>query len=251
MRSFFGLTPSVPLALAIAFSACGGNVSEHGEQGGTPGVGQNETGGANTGGRGAISTGGLVSSGGVPATGGAGPTEGGCCNLLACPNGDQLLMGSSCPAGWECYAHQSCCTQVMCGRRSATCTALPTCDPGDRAIMGECPPSPTCYSRTLCDTTIHCVSESGVGGEGGAGGAACDPAAEYNRKYAATDLRTCTLIDFACPETVRMFQNDCGCGCEQPATCPRFVDCAPRVDTRPMDPLCGDSAACPYTVRAY
>jgi hypothetical protein len=263
MRSFARLASFALVLSTLGFSACGGNVGDSGDTGGSSGAGNPQSGGqavsgrASTGGRsgstgGVMATGGTVGAGGAIATGGAAPTMGGCCNLLACPSGHQLVMNGTCPAGSECYLYQSCCQQVMCARPAATCNAIPVCDAGDHEITGECPPSViACYSRTLCGTTIRCISESGAGGEGGAGGATCEPAAEYNRKYVATNPSTCQLIDYACPPATQGFQNACGCGCEQPGSCPEFVDCAPRVDTRPPDPLCADSGACPYTTRAY
>ena len=243
MRSLARLASFSLFVSTLGFSACGGSVSDSGEQGGSAGFGRPDTGGQ------AVSGG--ASTGGRSATGGAGPTMGGCCNLLACPSGHTLVLNGTCPAGSECYVYQSCCQQVTCARPVVTCDAIPVCDAGDRQISGECPPSVQCYSRTLCGTTINCVSESGAGGAGGAGGASCDPAVEYNRKYVTTRPATCALIDYACPASTLMFQNECGCGCEQPASCPEWVDCAPRVDMRPPDPLCADSGACPYTQRAY
>jgi hypothetical protein len=221
MRSSAWLASFALVLPTLGFSACGGNVGDSGDTGGSSGAGnpqsggQAVSGGASTGGR-SGSTGGAIATGGLVGAGGA------------------IATGGTATGG------------------TATCNAIPVCDAGDHEISGECPPSVVaCYSRTLCGTTIRCISESAGGGEGGAGGSSCDPATEYNRKYVTTNPSSCLLIDYACPPTTEAFQNGCGCGCEQPASCPEFVDCAPRVDTRPPDPLCADSGACPYTTRAY
>jgi hypothetical protein len=197
------------------------------------------------------------------ATGGTAPSSGGCCALLACPSGSKLIGNQDeCPAGTECFEAISCCEKVRCVRALVTCNAIPVCDAGDKEIMGECPLSLVCYSRTLCGTTINCISgKSGTGGAGsggnggsagaaGAGGGKCNPATEFNREYVATNPKTCMLIDYACPANTKGFGNECGCGCEQPSTCPEFVDCAPSSNLEPPDPLCNSPGTCPYTLRA-
>jgi hypothetical protein len=35
------------------------------------------------------------------------------------------------------------------------------------------------------------------------------------------------VIDFICPQNTTMFQNSCGCGCEQGLGCPDWFDCMP------------------------
>jgi hypothetical protein len=56
---------------------------------------------------------------------------------------------------------------------------------------------------------------------------ACDPDAEWNRDYISNDLLTCASIDFACPENTEYFSTTCGCGCEQSAKCPQYINCMP------------------------
>ena len=174
--------------------------------------------------------------------------------------------------GFECYTNTICCSTVWCAHPQSQCTAVPVCNPGDSQLMGACPPNQSsCYSRTACGTTIHCVTPSGTGGApgsggstgsggtsgsagaagaGGEGGGACDPPNEPDRKYVATTPNQCALIDFVCPAHTWYFGNDCGCGCEQDATCPDYVDCMPGPG--PSNPLCSgtEAARCPYTIRA-
>ncbi len=137
----------------------------------------------------------------------------------------------------------------------AQCDAAPVCDSGDEALMGPCPPNLSCYTRTLCGTTLYCLHrETGSGGAagsggagGGGGGSACSPMEEYYRHYVSTTPETCLLIDYSCPAGTRYFGNDCGCGCEQPTSCPEWVNCQPGQDR--VSALC-NSEECPYTVRA-
>jgi hypothetical protein len=76
----------------------------------------------------------------------------------------------------------------------------------------------------------------------------CDSQLEYNRHYVSTDPKQCMLIDYVCPQQTTQFGNQCGCGCEQDSSCPRYVDCMPGPSV--SDPLCAADSRCPYTVRA-
>jgi hypothetical protein len=127
---------------------------------------------------------------------------------------------------------------------------MPSCNLGDTQLADACPPEYTCYSRTLCGTTIYCISEvldldAGAPRDGGS----CDPALEPDRQYVGTSPAECSVILFACPVNTNYFGNACGCGCEQDASCPEWVDCMPPA----TDPLCTTEgrAKCPYTRVAY
>lgn len=122
-----------------------------------------------------------------------------------------------------------------------------TCNPGDTEISGPdaCPPGASCYSNTICCSTVWCArAEAGDGGS-------CDPSAEYNRSYVGSSPAECALIDFMCPPNTTYFGNACGCGCEQASTCPEWVDCMPGPGT--LNPLCTTEghAMCPYTKLAF
>jgi hypothetical protein len=75
----------------------------------------------------------------------------------------------------------------------------------------------------------------------------CDPATEFNRKYVGTPEQ-CMLIRFVCETGTSYFSNECGCGCEQPADCPEWINCmpGPKVST-----CSADRARCPFSQVAY
>ncbi len=76
----------------------------------------------------------------------------------------------------------------------------------------------------------------------------CDPSKEPNRKYVAHSPEQCMLVRYACEPNTVGFSNACGCGCEQPATCPAFINCMPG----PGPSSCAaDRARCPYTPVAF
>ena len=100
----------------------------------------------------------------------------------------------------------------------------------------SCPPNTVatercfqCGPNDTCEIVEHaCLPTSCV-----AGGAiacpteecTCDPSAEWYRSYVTTDASQCALIDYSCPGNTIPFSNDCGCGCEQDVTCPRWFFC--------------------------
>jgi hypothetical protein len=75
----------------------------------------------------------------------------------------------------------------------------------------------------------------------------CDPAKEWYRNYVGKSPQQCAVIDFVCPANTTYFANDCGCGCQQSATCPQWFDCMPP---SPCDPA-KIKAECPYSGIAY
>jgi len=133
------------------------------------------------------------------------------------------------------------------------CLAIPICNDEETEISGPdaCPPSATCRELSVCCSTIWCATSVGSGGTGGSGGvASCDPEREHDRVYAGDSPEACMVIRWPCPLNAEWFSNACGCGCEQSADCPEFVDCMPGPDPRPgcsADEL----ARCPYTHVAF
>jgi hypothetical protein len=97
---------------------------------------------------------------------------------------------------------------------------------------------------------IYPVWDSGVPAIDGGGPGSCNPSTEYYRNYVGLNQSQCAVIDFGCPINTTGFSNACGCGCQQRAGCPEWVNCMPS--NVPMNPYCSDAgrAQCPYTKRA-
>jgi hypothetical protein len=112
------------------------------------------------------------------------------------------------------------------------------CDDGDTLTNATCADTTNgCYTMGYCGLSITCTKPS----------VACDRAAQYNRSYTEADVSRCSSIKFECVAGTQPFSDSCGCGCEQPATCPRYVDCMPGGTS---DPLCSNATSCPFTLRA-
>jgi hypothetical protein len=249
---------------AAGADASGGNASGGNASGGNA-SGGNASGGNASGGS-SIATGGN-SLGGAPANGGmslggAGTGTGGiiCCAATpSCQPGEQQIRSTAarreswleredCPADAGCYKSEICCSSVWCARALSECTARPVCRSGDLELSGPCPGS-ECYSRSVCGFTIHCLPSSRAGGAPSE--EECDPALEPDRNYVAKTPATCAVIDFACPAYTTYFANDCGCGCEQGASCPDSVNCIPGPQGQDALCLAIGFERCPYTLRIY
>jgi hypothetical protein len=168
----------------------------------------------------------IPGAGGAPGSGGAVPGAGG----VIPGSGGGSGSGGAGPASGGAFGGS--------GGAQVCCLALATCQFGDTQINGpsDCPAGAECYSNSICCTTVWCIRTT-----------TCNPAAEYNRNYVGSSPSQCAVIDFVCPAYTTYFSNQCGCGCEQDASCPQYVDCMPG---GPVDPLCA-SNNCPYTLRAY
>ena len=128
------------------------------------------------------------------------------------------------------------------GGDGVCCLAMPVCNAGDVQISSQssCPANAQCYPLSICCSQIWCAKTLDAG--------ACNPSAEYFRHYVSSSATQCQVIDYACPANTTMFGNACGCGCQQETSCPQYVDCMPGPTT--ADPLCSDTARCPYSIRA-
>jgi len=218
------------LVLSAAVS-CGGSYvgNEDGDTGGSTATG------GQTGAGGNAETGGAsAETGGEPGTGGEGPA---CCLAEAiCDEGDlQIESEADCPIGGECYSSTICCSTVWCMEAQALCDAIPTCLEGETEVP-ECPEGSSCVKRALCGTVIICEGPTVV----------CDVAESVHVHWVAHSAQECQTIDYECPEYTTAFSNECGCGCQQPDTCPESIDCEPGGT---VDPLC-NSEECPYSPRA-
>jgi hypothetical protein len=121
------------------------------------------------------------------------------------------------------------------------CNAMPVCGSGEVQVssVAACPSNAQCRSVSICCTTIWCARTDDAG--------ACNPTTEYNRHYVSTGQ--CETIDYACPANTTMFGNACGCGCQQDASCPQYVDCEPGTGT--LAPMCSNYNQCPYSTRLF
>jgi hypothetical protein len=211
--------------------AVGGSTGGSGAVGGSTG-GSGAVGGS-TGGTGAVggSMGGTGAVDPVGGSAGAGASGGFAGSLICCTaaptcgaNEQEISGPAACPPGAMCHAVSVCCSTIWCASEVSQCDAVPSCDEGDTTLEGPCPPDVACYSRSLCGSTVWCIDE-------------CNPETEFNRSYIGADPRECLLLDFACGGGTSHFQNECGCGCEQDASCPETFYCEPpAMDTAEAAP---------------
>jgi hypothetical protein len=202
--------------------AVGGSTAGSGAVGGATG-GSGAVGGS-TGGTGAVGgsmggSGAVGAVGGVAGTGASGGFGGSviCCTAApTCGVNEQEISGpAACPPGAMCHAVSVCCSTIWCATEVGQCDAYPTCDEGDTTLEGPCPPDTSCYTRSLCGSTVWCIDE-------------CNPETEYNRNYTSEAPEQCRgQVGALCPTGLAYFENDCGCGCEQDATCPEAFYCQP------------------------
>jgi hypothetical protein len=194
----------------------GGSGAVGGSTGGTGAVGGSTGGtgavGGSTGGTGAVG-GSVGGSAGTGASGGSGGSMICCTAEPVCGLNEQQISGpAACPPGAMCHAVSACCSTIWCATEVSQCDAYPTCDEGDTTLDGPCPPNVACYTRSLCGSTVSCID-------------ACDPQTEYNRNYVSEDPQCREQVGLICPIGLAHFENDCGCGCEQDATCPEVFHC--------------------------
>jgi hypothetical protein len=124
------------------------------------------------------------------------------------------------------------------------CAMPPLCVTGCTEVCGCCPCGDgTTETRNgiLYVCTGGCYAPSVDAGT-------CDPAKEtHQRNYVATSPAQCMAVRFACAANTTMFQNACGCGCEQDPSCPDWFDCMPPA---PCDEQ-QIHAKCPFSGIAY
>ncbi len=162
------------------------------------------------------------------------------CTTMACVTclheGQSYPPGSSFPAGDGCNT----CTCDEMGNVGCTEMACPSCEYlGQTYSVGdEFPAGDGCNTCTC-----------GAGGNVGCTKIACvcDPATEWHREYVALSPAECAVIDYTCPPNTTPFANDCGCGCEQSATCPEYFDCMPP-STCDIPQI---EADCPYSTIVF
>ncbi|WP_437319146.1 hypothetical protein [Sorangium sp. So ce385] len=151
------------------------------------------------------------------------------CNACICdPSGSgnvecSTIACEGCAPGEELPMDDGCNTCRCDADGIAVCTAVLCYDgcfyEGSIYEVGEAFPSIDGCNTCTCaaDGSVACTERA----------CACDPEAEWWRSYAGDSPETCQLIDFVCPDTTAYFQNACGCGCEQDASCPPSFNCMP------------------------
>lgn len=87
--------------------------------------------------------------------------------------------------------------------------------------------------------------------------AACDPStSDHRREYlthavdGGTRLATsteCATLVIDCGGVASMFRNACGCGCEQPASCPEVFNCRGAKPGGPSCDVMKMTEACPFS----
>ncbi len=251
MNHRFALAALVTAGLLVA---CAGTVqTDPNANGGAPATGGASTGGAMTGG---ASTGGIDGgidggmgvggSAAMPGTGGSGASNCalvgvaappfcslGCnaeCGCGACVEGEVADMGgvkSQCVGG--CWAPVD-----------GVCKGVD----GQLHRVGESFAAPDGCNSCSCSSngSILCTEMACP---------ACDPKLDSPPKnYLATELAKCLTLKFACPTNTTSFQNDCGCGCQQSAACPAWIDCMPGGADSQCSALDAFKQKCPFSTIA-
>jgi von Willebrand factor type C domain len=143
------------------------------------------------------------------------------CTKLACPQGQCSHEGYFHAPGtsWQSFDQCDSCTceaggMAICSDNGACTTCYYA---GALHQSGDTFPSiDGCNNCTCDDGGIACTEIA----------CPCDPAKEWWRSYIGGP-GDCAVIDFDCAAPTNAFENECGCGCEQPAWCPQVFDCQP------------------------
>lgn len=222
--------PWTLLLLALLAVACGGSTSSDGGSGGVAGDG----GSADT----------CWYGGKQYAIGASFLAEDGCntcscslegvgCTLMACATGCHYNGQDYQP--FESFVAKDGCNECTCeptGEVSCTNMACtPDCVYGGKPYaVGEAFPSLDGCNQCHCaaPSVVSCTTSYCM----------CDPKSEWWRHYVATDLQTCAVIDFGCPDHTTGFENQCGCGCQQELSCPQWLDCTPPANCAELVKKC-------------
>ncbi|HEY3498446.1 MAG TPA: hypothetical protein VGK73_27320 [Polyangiaceae bacterium] len=207
----------------------GGSKGGSGNRGGSDpgGSGGTGTGGTGTGGTGTAGTAGTGTAGSAGSAG-----SGQCLAFPTCLPGERQVPDPSyCLPGEPCIERSICGFTIWC-TSPVQCTAVPVCDEGDTPLMGPCPPDASCYERTVCGSTLWCLDLT------------CDPETEYNRQYLFSSCNVADWPGCTLPNTT-VFENECGCGCEQDPLCPQHLGCYVAGGPLPADSAPAEAPANP------
>lgn len=227
--------------------ACGGNIADGtgtarpGPSDGGLGMGGSSAGGSSGGSGGAVGGSAGVGAGGIDCSNvGCGPpyvcTEGcsapcGCC---PCAEGAlQTIGGVSYVCSGGCYAPP---IPPVDGGGAPCVFGGITYRDGQTFRAGDGCNTCVCSGGAAACTNKACQ---------------CNPASEtHQRSYVGKSPSECAVIDFSCPANTTMFENACGCGCEQGVGCPDFFDCQPSPGVPPCDTN-QIKTQCPYSGIAF
>ncbi len=151
------------------------------------------------------------------------------CTLMACLDSGMAPVctfgGQSYPASAEFPAGDGCNTCTCMPDGQVGCTTM-ACAPGCVQAGQTYPVGATFPALDQC-AQCTCLPDLTITCQDSAESCPCDPATEWWRDYVATSPSACATIKYGCPENTKGFQNTCGCGCEQDASCPEYFDCMP------------------------
>ena len=156
------------------------------------------------------------------------------CSIGGCTNEQCSYEGFFHEPGDTWLSNDQCtsCTCVAGG--NSECVSGVTCTTcyytGELHQSGESFPSVDGCNTCTCDGGGVACTEIAC---------ACNPEGEWYRDYVG-DPESCQVIDYVCPDGTTSFFNECGCGCEQPTSCPKAFDCMPpsACDIQSLQQLC-------------
>jgi len=218
----------VAAVLLLSAVGCGGSVRGDGGGGSEAGAAAGHAGAPHSdpgaGGAGGASPG----SAGSPSPGSSGAGSDGSCLL-----GDVRYANG---ASWKCDCNTCFCRDGSLGSTLAICFA---CQYGGYGYSaGDSFPALDGCNTCSCSASgeVACTQKA----------CACNPGTDPLH-YVLTDPQQCNVSDYECPANTMPFQNACGCGCEQPADCPSYIDCSPG----PAPSNCAaEKLKCPYSAVA-
>ena len=133
------------------------------------------------------------------------------CTVMACETPVCEVGGQSYAPGESWAADCNTCACMDDGTISCTQIWCGTCEyEGVSYSAGESFPASDGCNTCSCgdDGMVGCTEMA----------CTCDPANEPNRDYVSLDPAECMQIDFDCAAPATRFDNECGCGCETPAS---------------------------------
>lgn len=152
--------------------------------------------------------------------------------------------GNTKPPQGACDDDHACAAGQVCkrdpGASSGACVQGCIQGRDSHAVGDSFPSADGCNTCSCTESGVACTKKA----------CACDPAREQHRQYKLKDPNECKVAFFQCPVGAKPFFNDCGCGCEQPASCPPSFNCMPGPGSVPCDAE-AIKKQCPLSIIAY